>query len=386
MFWKFSLFELKLLIKNKKNWFIAGFLLLFFLLFFIYYVQEEPVSLADQKRMEAGVTYAAFEYLNLLYLDVPEVAEVREHQVEVQNLVNMQVWHIGKGDDSEQYIEDGLKLNEHRLAMHDLDNAGIPEHLITPREDILKEDAILNYIKDNDLPLASASFNTNHFVTSVLTMFSGLLFLVIVLVSGNEMLLYERRHMSVMQGFPLGFMRKVASKVLLYSIFVFTLTLLGFLIGSTYLSTAHDMGNFSFPILIYQNEGYIAVSTFQYLTYLFIGFGISIILILLLSILLNLIFKNAFANILIGLGIFFLPDIVKAIGFNSVLLHPIKFIDMQKVLSGDLAIELGNSAIDFNFAIMILAGIAILLTGIIYLINKYAAERVPKNVPIEKAF
>lgn len=386
MFWKFSLFELKLLIKNRKNWFIAGFLLLFFLLFFIYYIQEEPLSLADQKRQEAGVTYAAFEYLNLLYLDVPEVAAVREHQVEIQNSVNMQVWHIGDGKNSEQYIEEGLKLNEHRLAMHDLGNAGIPEHLITPKEDILKEDAILNYIRDNNLPIESASFNTNHYVTSVLTMFSGLLFLALVLISGNELLLYERRHMSVMQGFPLAFIQKVASKVILYSIFIFAFTLIGFLIGSTYLARVHDTGNFNFPVLIYKNEDFIAVSTFEYLVHIFIGFGLSIIVLLLLSILLNMLFKNAFANILIGLGIFLLPDIAIAAGLNTVLLHPIKFIDINKLLSGDLAIALNNGAIDFWFAMTILAGIAILLLGIIYAVNKYLAERVPKKVPLEKAF
>ena len=90
-------------------------------------------------------------------------------------------------------------------------------------EDILKEDAILKYILDNDLPLESASFNTNHYVTNALSMFSGLLFLALVLISGNELLLYERRHTSVMQGFPLSFIQKVTSKVLLYSIFIFTI-------------------------------------------------------------------------------------------------------------------------------------------------------------------
>src|SRR5699024_4379043 len=204
MFWKFTLFEIKTLLNNRKSWFIAAFLLLFFLLFFVYYSQDEPIGLAEQKRTESGMTYMAFEYLNLLYQDVPEIAAVREHHVEVQNLVNMQVWHIGDGSDSEQYIEDGLTINEHRLAMHDLDNAGIPDHLIIPREEILKEDALLHYIRDNNLPIESDSFSTNHHVTNALSMFSGLLFLVLLLISGNELLLYERRHMSVMQGFPIA--------------------------------------------------------------------------------------------------------------------------------------------------------------------------------------
>lgn len=50
MFWKFTLFELKLLLKNRKSWFIAVFLLLFFILFFLYYSQDTPQSLADRKK------------------------------------------------------------------------------------------------------------------------------------------------------------------------------------------------------------------------------------------------------------------------------------------------------------------------------------------------
>src|SRR5699024_7522487 len=213
-----------------------------------------------------------------------------------------------------------------------------------------------------------------------------LLFLVLLLISGNELLLYERRHMSVMQGFPIAFMSKVASKVIVYSIFIFTFLLIGFGIGNIYLSSALGAGEFSFPILIYQDENYLAVSTVQYLIYIFLGFALVTVLLLSLSILLNMIFKNAFANILVGLGIFLLPDLALAAGLNTPLLHPIKFIDIQKVLSGDLAIELSNGTIDYLFVMWILALLTILLLSVIYAINKFTYQRAPKNAPLKKAF
>lgn len=190
MFWKFTLFETKILLKDRKSWFIALFLLLFFTLFFMYYSHDEPQTLADQKRSEYNMSGAAFEYLDLFRHDLPEVAEVYDYYTQAHSLIGLQTWYIGKGEDGDQYIENGLEINRLRLIIHELGNEGIPEHLIVPKEDILKEDALLHYIKDNNLPIESDSYATNHYFTNVLAMFSGLLFLVIVLISGNESLLY----------------------------------------------------------------------------------------------------------------------------------------------------------------------------------------------------
>lgn len=386
MFWKFTLFEMKLLLKNRKSWFIAAFLLLFFILFFLYYSQETPLSLADKKRIETQTSYAMFDYLDQQRHDVPEVAEVYDYHTQIQSLLGMQVWHIAGGKDSEQYIKDGLEINKLRLQVHELGNAGIPDHLITPKEEILKEDALLHFIQDNNLPIESDSFATNHYFTSALGMMTGLLFLIIVLVSGNEMLIYEQRHQSVMRGFPLAFMHKVTSKVFIYSTHIYTFLLLGFFISSIFLSKKIEASEFSFPILIYQNENYLAVSTSQYLLYMFSGLALITILLILLSILLNMLFKNAFANILIGLGIFLLPDIAAAAGFKATFLHPIKFIDMSKVLSGELATTLGNGSIDYWNTMATLGIITILLITFIYAVNKYTYYRVPKDSPLEKAF
>lgn len=386
MFWKFTRFEMKLLFKNRKNWFIAGFFLLFFTLFFIYYSQEVPESLEDKKRTETQMSYAVFDHLDIKRHDLPEVAEVYDYHTQIQNLLGMQVWHIGDGNESEQYVLDGLEINQLRLQVHELDNAGIPEHLIVPKEEILKEDALLHFINDNELPIESESFTTNHYFTSVLGMISGLLFLVTILISGNELLLYENRHQSVMRGFPMTFMNKVTSKVMIHSIHIYVFFLVGFSVGTIYLSKNIHNGGFSFPILVYKNENYSAISTAQYLLYMFLGLALVTILVLLLSILLNMLFKNAFANILIGLGIFLLPDIAMAAGLKATLLHPIKFIDINKVLSGELAIELGNSSIDYWYATVVLGVITILLAGSIYALNKYSYLRKPKDYPIEKAF
>ncbi|MCT1901617.1 hypothetical protein [Oceanobacillus sojae] len=386
MFWKFSLFEIKLLLRNRKNAFIALFLLLFFPLFFMYYSQEEPETLTEQKRAETQASYAAFYHLDQQRHDVPEVAEVYGYHTQIQSLLGMQVWNIGSGEDGEQYVEEGLEINQLRLKVHELGNEGIPDYLVIPEEEILKENALLQYIQDNNLPIDSESFVTNDYFADAFAMVSGLVLLVIILISGNELLVYELRHQSVMRSLPVAFMRKVTSKVMVYSIFIYLFLLLGFSIGNLYLSSKMEGNEFSFPMLIYQNEAYTAISASRYLLYLFLGMALVIIFLLLLSILLNMLFKNAFANILVGLGIFLLPDIVMAAGYNLSFLHPVKFIDMSKVLSGELAVELGNSFIDYWNAMAVLGGISILLIGVIYAMNKMNHRRVPKDMPLEKTF
>ncbi|GGA74660.1 hypothetical protein GCM10008025_18010 [Ornithinibacillus halotolerans] len=332
------------------------------------------------------MAYAAFEYLDLTRHDIPEVAEVYDYYTEIASLVGMQRWYIGNGNDSEQYVDNGLEINRLRLIVDDLGNRGIPDHLIIPREEILKEDAMLRYIKENDLPIESDSFATNQHLTNVLGMFTGLLLLVIVLISGNELLVYERKHHSVLKGFPISFMKKVTSKIAVHFIQLYIFLVFGFLFGVIYVANKLDANEFSFPILVYKNENFIAVSTSEYLLYMFLGLALIIVLILSLSVLFNMLFRNAFANILIGLGIFLLPDIASAAGLKATFLHPIKYIDLTKVLSGDLATELGNSSIDYWNAMATLGIITIVILGTIFTINKLVYHRVPKDMPLEKAF
>ncbi|WP_330949275.1 hypothetical protein [Virgibacillus sp. MG-45] len=386
MFWKYTQFETKLLWHNRKNLFIALFLLLFYFIFFIYYNQGEQLTLKQQKYEEQGIMNATFEYVDYLRDEVPKVEEVYQLLTEQSSLINYQVFYLGVGDDQAQYIENGLELNQLRLKVHELGNEGIPNHLIKPKDEILKENAILHYIKKHQLPIEDDSFATNDFFVKAQQAMSGLLLLVVALIAGSELLIYEQRHQSVVKGFPLPFMKKVNQKVAVHFVHVYSLLIVGFFIGTIYAASTLQASNFSFPVLIYVNESYIAVSTLQYLLYVFLGFAIVLTLLLYVSVLLNMLFRNAFANLLVGLGIFFLPDLLTATGISPKILAPIKYMDIAKVLSGELAIQFGNSTIDYWHAITWLGGLLILVVSIIYGMNRWTYHRQPKDMPLEKAF
>src|SRR5690606_26811938 len=101
-------------------------------------------------------------------------------------------------------------------------------------------------------------------------------------------------HASVVKGLPIPFLKKITSKVAIYSIQLNVFLLGGFVIGILYAAMKHLAGDFSFPVLIYENGEYIAVSTTKYLLYIFTGFAVVSLLIMFLSILLNMLFKNAY--------------------------------------------------------------------------------------------
>src|SRR5699024_10346120 len=158
MFWKYTLFESKLALKNRKNWVIALFFLTIFTLLFMYTSREDdPESLYDEKVEEAKEMRATYHYMDELRFDDEDVAEVYDLITEEASLINFQKFYLGQGDDPEGYIENGLELHKLRLQVHELGNAGMPGHLIVPVDEILREDALLKYIQENDLPLESVS-------------------------------------------------------------------------------------------------------------------------------------------------------------------------------------------------------------------------------------
>lgn len=372
MFWKYTLFEMKLVLHNRRNWFLGLFLLLLFPVFFISYSQSDPVSLEDEKREEADMINAVLNIYPESYRETPEGEEVYENLLEQSSLINYQIYYFWMGDPAEEYIEDGLALNELRLRVHELGNKGVPEWGIKPEKEILKENALLRYIEEHGLPIETETLVTSQYLPVALQIMGGLLFYFFVLISGSEVLVSEQRHRTVINGFPLSFMKRITSKIGIYFTYIYTFLVLGLLLGGYVAYRKAGFGDFSYPVLFYKNGGFEAIATTHYLLYLLLAMALITIMILSLSVLLNILFKNAYANILVGLGLFFLPDLLRTVGVESAFLNPIKYVEISKVLSGDLAVQLGNGQIDYWHAIIWLVVLVLTIAGVIFAINKSA--------------
>lgn len=369
MFWKYTLFELKLMFRNKRNWFLALFIILFFPLFFSYYSETEIIPLKTKVEEEAAMNYSLLDIYPDKYRETEDGNEIYENLLQMQSLLNYQKYYLGVGKDHAKFIENGLKINELRLRNHELDNLGISEQFITPKKDILKNDAMLRYIKKFELELETDPIVASSYILYALSTLSGLFFVVIILIGGSELLAYESKHQTAVNGFPLSFMKRVFSKISIHLIFFITVLVLGILAGVSHVSRKVGSGSFSSPVLLYIDGDYTPISTIEFIMLIVAGMFIVIVLVLVLSILLNQLMQNAYANVLIGLGIFLLPPLLQLVGATE-FMSPLMYIDIFGVLTGDLASELGNDKIDLLYASTWLVGIIVVLTLLVYLKNK----------------
>lgn len=369
MFWKYTLFEMKLLFRNKRNWFLALFIILFFPLFFSYYSQTEILPLKTKVEEEAAMNYSLLDIYPEKYRDTEDGSEIYENLLQMQSLLNYQKFYLGVGKDHAEFIENGLKINELRLRNHELDNLGISEQFIILKEDILKNDAMLRYIKKYDLELETDPIVASSYILYALSTLSGLFFVVFILIGGSELIAFESRHQTAVNGFPLSFMKRVFSKISIHLIFFLTVLVLGIFAGVSYVSRQVGSGSFSSPVLLYKEGDFIPISTTAFIVLIVTGLFLVTILILVLSILLNQLMQNAYANVLIGLGIFLIPPLLQLVGITE-FMSPLMFIDIFGVLTGDLASDLGNDKIDLLYASTWLVGIIVVLTLLVYLKNK----------------
>ncbi|WP_188206999.1 hypothetical protein [Alkalibacillus aidingensis] len=382
MSWKYLLFEAKLLINNRKFWFIAVFLLLYFPIYYMIYSDTDPETLQDGKRVEQEMTDSALDQFSDDILETTDGQQVYDNLLDQLSLINMQIYYIGLGNDDQAYIDDGLKLNELRLKNHELNNVGIPEHLIIPKDEVLKEEAFLSYINEKQIPLDSNEYVASKYIVVAVSIMSGLMYYFIVLLTSGDMLVYEKQHKTVVNGFPISFMSKVFSKIALYFVYILIPLILGTLLSIWYAARKEGLGNFSEPVLIYQQGDYTAISTSQYLVYVFGGIVIITLMVLLLSMLLNVLFNNLYATVLIGLGLFLIPELLMAIHWDPLFLRIFKYVDIVNILSGDLALELGDHGIDYWHALTWMMVTIIIFSCILYLINKlnYRRNLITKGV------
>src|SRR5690625_2350535 len=152
MFRKYFLFETKLMVKNRKNLFLGALLVLFFPIFFFYYSDTEVETIESEKRSEQENINAILDSFPLSQEETAEGAEIHEIYLEQSSLVNYQLYYlafVGLDETNEEYIENGLRLNELRLRVHELENQGVPPYYIIPEEEILQSNAFLQFAMEN---------------------------------------------------------------------------------------------------------------------------------------------------------------------------------------------------------------------------------------------
>lgn len=368
MLWKYFRFELKLLIRNKFNWFLGLAFILFFPLYFPHYADSDKDSIQSIKNAESGHYISIFNVFPEEMRETTKGEEIYNNLLEQASLLNKQRYSLWKDGDFDVYIESGLKLNELRLRLYELDNEGVHPDYIVPKKEIHKEDALLHYYQKYNLSVEPDLPTASHYLPVALEKVNGLLFMLFVLFIGSAMLTHDHQKRTVMSIFPISFIQKAIVKTGIHLGQIIMFLVLGVALGGVVASREAAWGNFTSPMLLYQQGGFIAISTTRYILYMLIAMALFASLLLLAFILVNTLIKNLYASVLMIVLIFLTPTVLNFAGLHIDLLQPISIIDIGPILNGDAAALYGNDALDYRLAaiwlLVINAGIlAVLFVG-----------------------
>ena len=395
MFWKYLLFESKLLLLNKKNWLLGLALVLFFPLYYSHYSQLDIVETREEVTVKAYKFHEVFDYFPASVWQTEEGKEMYANLLEQQGLLFWQKLYLdneenvdgyfGAGSNFHKFFDVGLKLNELRLDLHQRGNKGIHKDHIVPIDEILKENALFRYHKEHELSFIQDPFKSSNYIPVALNLLSGTLFCILVLLAGSSMLVNDQLHPSVLFGFPVSFMQKAISKVGVHFVQIMIFLCVAVLIGSYYVARNAGWGDFRTPVLIYQDADFIAVSMLRYLFYMLVAFGLIALLLLFTFLFINLVTKNLYATIVIILFVLLSPQLLLVAGVETNLLYPLKFIDIGAVLNGDAATEYGIEKLDFKHAYSWLVVLNLIVISMLYGRNKLLHIRKEETVPIKSS-
>lgn len=376
MLWKYTLFELKILLRSRKQWILGLVLILFFPLFFHYYHDTEQPTAQAQKEEEKSHLIAALDIVPEDLRDTPEGQDIYDNLTQQLSAINMQIYYVfSEPEDDYNYVEDGILLNELRLDMHEKGNPYIPDYFIVPKEEIEEDNAFLTYLRDLDLKVENNPFVTSHYLLETVQFMSGLLIVIYILLVGSNMLVYEDQHDTLFGGLPISFMKKAMSKISVHFVFIITCLAAGVGIGIYRSNKIEGFGDFIYPIVIHTRDGFEVISLMKYFGYVLFAFLIVVLLVLSLALLLEVIFRNIYATVLAGIGLFILPDLLQIIGLKAKFAYPLKYTDITAVLSGEVAKEYGAPYIDYWHSVTWLILFTIFILAIVYIQNKLSFDR-----------
>ena len=176
-------------------------------------------------------------------------------------------------------------------------------------------------------------------------------------------------HSSILKGYPVRFSQYVISKSFTKLLMIFSFIILIFIV-SLPLIYYKGIGEADYPVIIYNGES-IAYTIPQYILLCISIMFIVAIFTLLLSIILNMVFKNMYITLFIEMLLFFLPIIFPSL-VSVVPYNPFNFLNFNMIIEGgalslinpvDITYKVGFIVLFICIAVMLIIVQRFLSTG-----------------------
>lgn len=269
---------------------------------------------------------------------------------------------------NDTYLKKEANLNELQLQLSH-DPAFADTLSFIPPLNQLEITRVTNqYLKTNNLPRAVNNLSgvayTIFFSSLLLTILS-----VIIIFFASDILISDYEHQTVIRGFPVSQTKRIWAKIITRGSLLYLNISLALLVGFITMSWRFESGPFDYPVGLYVSAGFTALPFSQYLIVLAISIPSLIMFILLMSTCLNILTKNLYLTLFIQLALFILPNFIPLINQLTYLL-PFNYLNLQRVLTGELANVTGRPQLDFIFATLVFISWSLLLSLLLHYLLK----------------
>ena len=370
-------FESRLFLKNKRILFSFFFLLLFLVGMMVYIPYQKVNDLEYKTFNELELAKQAVGELNEYEAQEPENKEIYENLLLQQRAVASQDVAL-RFQQPDAYIKNGQKVSSLRLKGYEQGYGEVRPVFLISQEQARKDLAFYDYLSDHQLAAEKDAANGANYFTVSLTLFSSFAFFFFLFLSG-DILTSDAAHATVVEAYPVNGTQRTVGKLLIHTLFPAGLVTLLFGIGYGLASLVLRPGILAYPEVIYQSSGYQAIPTWKFLLF-FAGYLILLqIHVVLLSAVLNLLFKNFYLNLFLGGALYLLPILVPA-PHRLFAYLPFDYWNPAAVLDGTAAVSYENPQITFSFGFIILS----IWTLLYFLVVAFSTLRKNRAVPAGK--
>lgn len=333
-------FEWKIFLKKSKTSFMILVLLTFFGTVFYSINQKDLGSQEKQLNEELNQTRILSQYAQQYNEENEEEFSLGTNINQQQSLLASQANGL-TFNNTEWYLNSGIKLAELRLEMQESDSFSELPVTLLPKEDTITRDLVkLKAIEENSREILKNAKSSSGFVQEALSLF-GLVAFGYLLLFGNDLVIDDFEHETMLKSYPVTPLERFTTKLVIYS--VSAILMLGVSLGvlSILTSLYWNVGDFSYPIGLYLAGQFQAVPLWQYVSlYLFYYFILSIHTFLLVMVL-NHYLKNSIGTMIIGMILYTLPYLLQSIASYLKFL-PFHYYNLGYLFDGRFGTELSD--------------------------------------------
>jgi len=321
---------------------------------------------------ELNETRLSLRSIETYYREDPENETLSDNILEQQSLT-ASMYNGILFEEASWLYESGEELGELRLEFAELNQEALPSTLFPPVHESKRQVAEYSRLQETNHDVLIDSRNTSDYLRLLMQYFGVFAFLFLTIFA-SDIGVEDFNHKTMVQGYPVPPISRMLTQVGIYLGSILTGSLFVLLLAGSFVSLIWGVSDVTYPMGIYSFGAYQAIPVWQSIIWFVLYYAFLTLHIIVLSLLLNHLFKNIYATLVIMIflyGISFLfPDLSAALAWT-----PLPYYQMTSVFQGAIA-ESGRAFAHLQSGILILAIYSIIILVIMTTIERRRAVNI----------